>query len=291
MKKFLTLILAVVMIVSVFGACGKSEDKGAEAPVQDSSEAASETEEPEAQGTSMTIEDIKEKGEFVMGLDDTFAPMGFRDTDGELIGFDIDLANAVAEELGITVRFQPVSWDAKEMELSTGGIDCIWNGLSITPEREEMMNLSKPYLSNKMVVMTNEGVTIESKEALVDYNIGIQAGSAALEAVKNDAVYDSIKDKLVEYPTYDEVILDMQAGRLDCMVIDEVFGDYKNTQLGDLYGTADAFDFGEDLYAIAFRKQDTELTKSIEDAIGALIENGKAAEISEKWFGANLVLN
>ena len=77
---------------------------------------------------------IEDKGELVIGLDDTFAPMGFRDEAGELVGFDIDLAGAVAEELGVAVKFQPIDWDAKEMELSSKRIDCIWNGMSATPE-------------------------------------------------------------------------------------------------------------------------------------------------------------
>ena len=127
------------------------------------------------------------------------------------------------------------------------------------------------------------------KEDLANYNIGIQAGSAALEAVTNDAVYASIQDKITEYPTYDEVILDVQAGRLDCMIIDEVYGGYKNAKLGSIFAVSEV-DFGDDLYAIGFRKGDAELTQAVNDAINALIESGKAAEISEAWFGADIVV-
>ena len=196
---------------------------------------------------------------------------------------------ASAEELGVKATFQPIDWDAKEMELSSGNIDCIWNGMSITPEREEAMSLSQAYLNNKIVIMTKEGVTVSAKEDLANYNIGIQAGSAALEAVTNDAVYASIQDKITEYPTYDEVILDVQAGRLDCMIIDEVYGGYKNAKLGSIFAVSEV-DFGDDLYAIGFRKGDAELTQAVNDAINALIESGKAAEISEAWFGADIVV-
>ena len=236
-----------------------------------------------------TLADIQAKGELVIGLDDTFAPMGFRDESGNLVGFDIDLATAVCEELGVKATFQPIDWDAKEMELSSGNIDCIWNGMSITPEREEAMSLSQAYLNNKIVIMTKEGVAVSAKEDLANYNIGIQAGSAALEAVTNDAVYASIQDKITEYPTYDEVILDVQAGRLDCMIIDEVYGGYKNAKLGSIFAVSEV-DFGDDLYAIGFRKGDAELTQAVNDAINALIESGKAAEISEAWFGADIVV-
>ncbi|MBR5239544.1 MAG: transporter substrate-binding domain-containing protein [Clostridia bacterium] len=97
---------------------------------------------------------IQGKGKLVVGLDATFAPMGFRDEAGEIVGFDIDLANAVAKELGVEVEFQPIDWDAKELELNGKKIDCIWNGMSATPERMEKMTLSDPYLNNTISIMS-----------------------------------------------------------------------------------------------------------------------------------------
>lgn len=297
MKKAISLLALLSLGTALFAGCGSSASStaqatGSQAAAGDASSQVSSVASSEAQssGYTTTLADILEKGELVIGLDDTFAPMGFRDTDGTLVGFDIDLATAVCEQLGVTATFQPIEWSAKEMELSTGKIDCIWNGMSITAEREESMSLSNPYLNNKIIVMTNEGITIASKEDLAGYNIGIQASSAALAAAQSDAIWDSIADKVEEYPTYDEVIMDMNAGRLDCMIIDEVFGNYKNANLGNIFGTAD-FDFGDDLYAIGFRKGDTELTQAVNDAIAALVENGTAAEISEKWFGTDIVLS
>lgn len=251
---------------------------------------ASSTQDASASGTySTTLAYIQEKGELVIGLDDTFAPMGFRDEAGDLVGFDIDLANAVCEQLGVQATFKPIDWDSKELALSSGTIDCVWNGMSITPEREEQMSLSQAYLNNKIVIMTKEGVTVNSKEDLANYQIGIQAGSAALEAVKADEIYSSIQGNLTEYPTYDEVILDVQAGRLDCMIIDEVYGGYKNAKMGQVFSVSDV-DFGDDLYAIGFRKSDTELTQAVNDALNVLIEEGTAAEISNEWFGEDIVV-
>jgi len=232
---------------------------------------------------------VKDNGALIVGLDDTFAPMGFRDTDGNLVGFDIDLATAVGEYLGIEITFQPIDWDAKEMELSEKKIDCIWNGMSATPEREENMSLSKKYLNNKIVIMVNEGVKIEKIEDLKDLKIGTQAESAALEAMQNSPKFDSFKDNISEYKTYDEVILDMQTKRLDCMVVDEVLGEYKNSKLEKPYEVSEV-NFGDDFYAIGFRKADTELTNKVNEAIEALISNGKAEEISQKWFGKNIVI-
>ena len=288
MKKILSLALALALAMSLV-ACGGSDSSSAAADSSTGSSSGA-TSSSSASGYSTTLEDIKAKGQLVIGLDDTFAPMGFRDENGDLVGFDIDLAKAVCEELDVEAVFQPINWSAKEMELSTGKVDCLWNGLSITPERQETMSMSNAYLNNKIIVMTNKGVTLASKEDLANYNVGVQAQSSALEVVMADDVYDSIKDKITEYDTYDQVIMDMQAGRLDAMIVDEVLGQYKNTQLGGIFDVA-SFDFGDDLYAIGFRKSDTELTQAVNDALAACIESGKSAEISEKWFGADIVIH
>ncbi len=235
-------------------------------------------------------------GKLVVGLDDTFAPMGFRDPAGNLVGFDIDLAKAVGQQLGLEVVFQPVEWSAKEMELAARNVDCLWNGMSRTKDREVSMTLSKDYLNNKLVIMTNPKVTIEKLEDLANYQVGTQAASASLDAVKASPVFPLIMNKLHEYSTYDECILDMQAGRIDAMIVDEVLGQYKNKNLGTSLKVAPV-DFGDDLYVIGFRRtipdnsDNEQLRRAVEDAIQAVIDKGTGKEISEKWFGANLLLN
>ena len=149
-KKLLMISVAAVMIFTMlaFAGCGSSDS-----------------------------EDTASKDTIIIGLDDTFAPMGFRDEDGNLVGFDIDLANAVAKELGMKAEFKPIDWDAKEMELKAGTIDCVWNGMSITPEREESMALSNKYLNNKIVLMAMKDSDTDVKKSrdLADMKIGSQA--------------------------------------------------------------------------------------------------------------------
>ena len=274
MKKKLLVLLTVMVMVLLIGTfamtgCGGSEDAAAD-------------------DASWTY--IEEKGTLVVGLDDTFAPMGFRDEGGNLVGFDIDLANAVGEELGVTVKFQPINWDSKEMELESKNIDCIWNGMSATPERMESMSLSYKYLNNKIVVMTlDENVKVTTGADLANYNIGTQADSAALETMKADAAYDSFAANITEYDTYDQALMDMQAGRIDCIVVDQVLGEYKNSKLQEKMIVCD-YDFGDDYYAIGFRAGETELTNKVNDAIKALIDDGSAAEISNNWFGKDIVV-
>lgn len=235
------------------------------------------------------LEYIKDKGELIVGLDDTFAPMGFRDKDNKLVGFDIDLAKAVAKEMGVKVKFQPIDWDAKEGELKSKNIDCIWNGMSATEDREKSMSLSNKYLQNRILVMSlDANKNIKSADDLKNYKIGTQSGSSALEAIQKNERYDEFKDNVKEYGTYDEAILDMKAGRIDAVAIDEVYAIYNNENKEKLYESE--FNFGSDYYAVGFRKDDKKLTAEYNKALKELIDNGKAEEISNKWFGKNMVV-
>jgi polar amino acid transport system substrate-binding protein len=290
MKRNLALLLTLVMCIFCFTACGgeaTSSEATSEAASNAGSEATSEGENADLPGWDY----ITGKGKIVIGLDDTFAPMGFRDEAGTLVGFDIDLANAVGEILGVEVEFKPIDWNAKEMELSSKNIDCIWNGMSATAERQESMSLTNKYLNNRIVIMTLKGdVKIASAADLANYNIGTQADSAALEVLMANEASSSYESKITEYPTYDEAILDMEAGRIDCIVVDEVLGEYKNSKRETKLSLCE-FNFGDDFYAIGCRKEDTGVSAKINEAIAKLIENGKAAEISNKWFGKDIVIN
>lgn len=273
-KKLLLLMTSLLVITSlVLTGCGGNDDA------------------QEKENAELTDwEYIQDKGELIIGLDDTFAPMGFRDENDTLVGFDIDLANAVGEELGVKVTFKPIDWDAKDMELSSKKIDCIWNGMSITPERKEAMSLSNKYINNKIVVMTlDKNVKVEKAEDLAKYNVATQADSAALEVLKSNKAYDTYQDKINEYKNYDLAIQDMQTGRMDCVVIDQVLGEYKNSKMDDELYLCD-YDFGDDFYVIGFRKEDTQLTTKVNEAIKATIDSGKAEEVSNKWFGKNIVI-
>ncbi len=272
MKKIITLLLAVAMIFA-FAACSQTNN---------------ETGKIENNGQDASWDYIAEKGELIVGLDATFAPMGFTDEEGNIVGFDIDLAQAVAKNLGVSVKFQPIDWDAKEMELSEKKIDLIWNGMSATPERKESMNLSDAYLNNSIVIMTVAGSDIKTKEDLAGKKVGTQVESAALEVIEADACAETFAD-LVQYGSYDEAIMDLEIGRVDAVVIDKVVGKYKSAAAPNKYAFAEE-DFGEDLYAIGMRKGDDALTAKINEAMKAVIESGEATTISEEWFGDDVVI-
>lgn len=226
----------------------------------------------------------------VVGLDDTFAPMGFRDSEGNLVGFDIDLAKAVGEELGMTVEFKPIEWDAKEMELDAKTIDCVWNGMSVTPERKENMSLSDKYLNNKIVLMAlkDSDVEVTSAEQLKNLKIGTQADSSALEMLKQNEKYDSFAANISEYDKYDTAIMDLKAGRIDVIAVDQVLGEYTNNNLDGEMKECE-YTLGDDYYVIGFAKDNEELRDKVNAAVKTLVENGTAGEISENWFGKNIV--
>ena len=235
--------------------------------------------------------DADAKETIIVGLDDTFAPMGFRDESGELVGFDIDLARAVAEELGMNVEFKPIDWKAKEAELSAGTVDCLWNGMSVTPDRIEGMALTYKYLNNKIVLMSlaDSDLDVTSADQLKDLKIGTQAGSAALEMLQANEAYDSFKDNISEYDKYDTAIMDLQAGRVDVIAVDQVLGEYTNNNLGGEMKEC-TYSLGDDFYTIGCASDNTELRDKINDALKKLIDDGKATEISEKWFGKDIMV-
>lgn len=235
--------------------------------------------------------DADAKETIIVGLDDTFAPMGFRDESGELVGFDIDLARAVAEELGMNVEFKPIDWKAKEAELSAGTVDCLWNGMSVTPDRIEGMALTYKYLNNKIVLMSlaDSDLDVTSADQLKDLKIGTQAGSAALEMLQANEAYDSFKDNISEYDKYDTAIMDLKAGRVDVIAVDQVLGEYTNNNLGGEMKEC-TYSLGDDFYTIGCASDNTELRDKINDALKKLIDNGKATEISEKWFGKDIMV-
>jgi len=176
-----------------------------------------------------SLETIKANGKFIVGLDDSYPPMGFRDEKNEIVGFDIDLAKEVAKRMGVEVEFQPIDWDSKELELNSGKIDCIWNGMTITEERVANMFFAKPYIANEQIIIVPASSGITAKAQLEGKVIGLQKGSSSLDALTADPVSEKVKE-IVEYPDNVSAYMDLQAGRIDVFVVDSVVGRYVISQ-------------------------------------------------------------
>lgn len=186
-------------------------------------------EEDVAPGGDDSWEKIKEKGKIIVGLDDSYPPMGFRDENGELVGYDIDLAKEAAKRLGVEIEFQPIDWDSKEMELTTGKVDCLWNGLSITDKRIEELYFAKPYIANKQIIIVPEGSSIKTRADLKDKTVGLQKGSSSYNALTSDPVSKEVKE-IKEYVNNVDAYNDLKAGRIDAFVVDSVVGEYMLAQ-------------------------------------------------------------
>ena len=286
-KKFFTAAAAIVMAAGVLAGCTSSQPAADE--TQDQNTQAEDVSTDESKGAEGETADIG-YDKVLIGLDDTFAPMGFRDENNELTGFDVELAQAVGEVLGIEVEFQPINWDTKETELNNGNVDLLWNGYSINETRKEQVLFSRPYLNNRQIVLVLADSDINTLADLEGKTVTTQTASSSEEAI---FAKEGLKDTFGEYvtfATYDECLRDQEAGRSDAVIADEVLIRYYIANHPDTeYRILDEYISNEE-YGIGARKEDTALIEAINGALDELKENGKGAEISTKWFGEDIML-
>lgn len=241
-------------------------------------------------GCNNKSQDAMDKETLIIGFDDTFVPMGFKDNNGEIVGFDIDLAKEVSKRIGKQVTFQPIDWSMKESELNSGKIDLIWNGYSITKERQERINFTKPYLENRQVIITLVDSEINSKADLKGMNVGAQNQSSAVDAInKEEDLLKTFKDgKIYTFETNNEALMDLEAKRIDAVVADEILARYYINQKGEEKYKILKDDFGNEAYGVGIRKGDEELLEKINQAFEDIKKDGTTKKISEKWFGQDL---
>ncbi|MGM0436268.1 MAG: transporter substrate-binding domain-containing protein [Bacillota bacterium] len=261
MKKMLTLTLAVFMILTL-AACGEED-------------------------TRNSLEKVQDEGVLVMGLDATFAPMGFTDDNDEIVGYDVDLAREVADRMGVELELQPIDWNSKVLELDTFKIDMVWNGFTITPDRAEKVLFSEPYMNNRQVVMTLDD-SIQTLEDLEGRNVGVQMQSSGQTALESSSVYEDLGE-MTKFDTYDLALEDLKSERIDAVVIDEIMGRYVNSQQDDIFSVPE-FSLGDEEYGIGFRSEDEALKEEIESVLRDMAEDGTGASISEEWFSEDLFL-
>lgn len=235
-----------------------------------------------------TWEEIESRGYIIVGLDDTFAPMGFRDNQGNIVGFDVDLAKEVFTRLGVEVRFQPIDWDSKVLELNSGTIDMIWNGLSITEARQEQMLFSIPYLANRQIILVSQASDISLISDLQGKKVGVQISSAAEDAVNANIISTSF-ESLIKYDQYTQALLELKNGSIDAVVIDEIMGRYIISQSEGDYKVA-TDNFGEETFGVGFRKESESIRNQINLILEAMISDGTAAQISVNWFDEDIFL-
>lgn len=224
----------------------------------------------------------------VIGLDDNFPPMGFRDDRGELVGFDIDMAREAAKRMGLQAEFKPIDWSTKEAELAGKRVDLLWNGMTITEARKQVMNFSNPYMENHQIIIVKAGSEITDKAGLTGRVVGVQDGSSAVDAVEADTETADAIGELKKYADNVTALMDLAIGRVDAVVVDEVVGRYYVAQKPGEYTVLED-NFGTEEYGVGLRKEDTELQAKLQAALDAMKADGTSAKIAQQWFGADIV--
>ena len=268
MTRLTSLLLTSLTAGLVLSACGKNES----APATQSAAAPAP---------------VAAVSKIVVGLDDNFPPMGFRNDKNELVGFDIDLAKEAAKRLGFDVEFKPIDWSAKEAELNGKRVDALWNGLTITEERKKNIGFTSAYMENHQIIVVPANSAIKAKADLAGKVVGVQDGSSAVDAVQKDPVAGSFKE-LKKFGDNVTALMDLTTGRLDAVVLDEVVGRYYTTKKPGEYAVLDDH-FGTEEYGVGTRKDDTELLAKLQKAMDEMKADGSAERISTEWFGKNIV--
>ncbi|OIP24035.1 MAG: amino acid ABC transporter substrate-binding protein [Comamonadaceae bacterium CG2_30_60_41] len=266
MKKQLGWLAAGLLSAMVLAGCGKKEEPA-----------------PVAAAPAPVVANA-----IVIGLDDNFPPMGFRNDKNELVGFDIDLAKEAGKRLGVEVTFKPIDWNAKEAELNGRRIDVLWNGLTITEERKANILFTKPYLENRQIIIVTDKSPITTKAQLNGKVVGVQEGSSAVDAVEKDAATAKSIKELKKFGDNVAALMDLSAGRLDALVVDEIVGRYYTTKKPGEYRVLED-NFGTEDYGVGTRKDDTELAAKLDKALDDMKADGAAAKISTDWFGKDIV--
>ena len=268
-SRLIPLFTALAAGASLWG-CTKSADTAAPA----ASAAASA---PAATATT----DLPTK--LVIGLDDNFPPMGFRDEKGELVGYDIDMAREATKRMNIEAEFKPIDWSAKEAELKGKRVDALWNGMTITEERKKNVAFTKPYMVNHQIIIVTSQSPIKTKADLAGKVVGVQDGSSAVDAIaKDEAVSKSIKE-LKNFGDNVTALMDLTTGRLDAVVVDEVVGRYYTSKKPGEYRILEE-NLGAEEYGVGIRLEDTALLAKLDETLEAMRADGTAKTIYAKWF-------
>jgi len=224
----------------------------------------------------------------VVGLDDNFPPMGFRDEKNQLVGFDIDMAREAAKRMGVEVEFKPIDWSAKEAELNGKRVDALWNGLTITEERKKNIGFTAPYMANQQIILVAAASPIKTKADLAGMVVGVQEGSSAVDAIEKDAAVAASLKELKRFGDNVTALMDLSTGRLNAVVVDEVVGRYLAGKRPGEYRVL-VENFGTEDYGVGVRKEDTALLAKLEETLNGMKQDGSAATIAQQWFGANII--
>ena len=284
-KKLLSIMLIGVFSVGMLAGCGnKQEDTPA------ASDAAG-TESNVAPDSSDAASDENEKTTFVVGFDAEYPPYGYMDEAGEYTGFDLEVAEAVCEITGWELVKQPISWDAKDQELESGAIDCIWSGFTING-REDLYEWTDAYVNNEQVIVVAADSGITSLSELEGKIVGVQQASAALDVLSDEEQMKDLADtfaELREFSDYNVAFTELQAGSLEALAIDVGVAEYQISSRGEDEYVILSEPLNSEQYGVGFKLGNTELRDQVNEALHTLAADGTIATIAEKYDIADMI--
>ncbi len=286
----MALFTAAMMVFSL-AACGQNKEttSGEEPAAAETGAAESETTEP-AKEAKTEDTDNGDQTTFTVGFDAEFPPYGYMDENGEYVGFDLDLAAEVCERQGWELVKQPINWDTKDMELSSGSIDCIWNGFTMNG-REEEYTWSSPYIDNSQVFVVAADSGIATKADLSGKVVGVQADSSALAALEDEESQENLDlaasfASLNQFADYNTAFMELEAGSIDALAMDIGVANYqlKQREGYEILAGNDPDEYlATEQYAIGFLKGNDELKDTVESTLLEMVDDGTFNEIAEKY--------
>lgn len=225
-----------------------------------------------------------QKATFTVGFDQDFPPFGYVDENGEFTGFDLELAKEAAKRMDMEIKLQPIDWDSKELELSSGSISCIWNGFTMNG-RENDYTWTESYMDNSQVFVVKSDSGIKTKADLAGKIVTAQTDSAALNALNGDDFKDlkaSFKE-LLTCAQYNTAFMDLEAGAVDAVAMDIGVAKYQIEGKESKFIILDE-PIVKEQYAVGFYKGNTEMRDKVQKALDEMAADGTFKKISEKWF-------
>ncbi|WP_195421473.1 amino acid ABC transporter substrate-binding protein [Faecalicatena contorta] len=280
-RKLAVAMAAALVLTTALAGCGnKAEDTKSEGTkTEDTKTEDSAKDDEKTDGVSA---EKSEGDSFTVGFDASFPPYGYKDDDGEYVGFDLDLAQEVCDRNGWELKKQPIDWDAKDMELSSGTIDCIWNGFTMNG-REDDYTWSEPYVDNSQVVVVAEDSGIKTLEDLAGKIVEVQADSSALAALEGDQKeLAGTFSQLTQVPDYNTAFMDLEAGAAEAVAMDVGVAEYQIESRGGGYITLDET-ISTEQYAVGFKKGNEKLRDQVQKTLNEMSEDGTFMTIAKKW--------
>lgn len=291
MKKTVAILLSVLLVLGLT-ACGQKETETTTAAGTEATAAKAETQVPEPETTAAATESTTpaqgERTTFTVGFDAEFPPYGYMDENGSYVGFDLDLAAEVCSRQGWELVKQPINWDTKDMELSSGAIDCIWNGFTMNG-REAEYTWTIPYVDNSQVFVVADNSGIATKADLAGKVVGVQADSSALAALEDEENQDNLDlaasfASLNQFADYNTAFMELEAGSIDALAMDIGVANYQIAQRGGGYTILPETEYlATEQYAVGFLLGNDELKDTVEATLLEMVEDGTFMEIAEKY--------